>query len=123
MATSGDDVAVPGQHADFYLALAEPTRPELAGPDQVARLDRLLVDQERDNLRAALRWLCEHDHDGERELRLVTALARSPRRCRSRSALRVCTCAVCCESWSALALAGRRLGGGPPPGVTDTEFR
>ncbi|MBV9357784.1 MAG: helix-turn-helix domain-containing protein [Chloroflexi bacterium] len=72
LSTSGEEQKARARHAAWYLELAERARPELAGPTQLAWLARL--DLERDNLRAALRWLREHDDD-ERELRLVTALA------------------------------------------------
>jgi non-specific serine/threonine protein kinase len=54
MAEGGDEVAVRGRHLDFYLALAEKARPELAGPDQGAWLSRL--DLERENLLSAHSW-------------------------------------------------------------------
>ncbi|MBV9358203.1 MAG: helix-turn-helix domain-containing protein [Chloroflexi bacterium] len=72
LAGSAEEPSVRARHAAWYLGLAERARPELAGPDQLAWLDRL--DQERYNLRAAVRWLRQHD-DGDGELRLVTALA------------------------------------------------
>ncbi|HEY0069075.1 MAG TPA: tetratricopeptide repeat protein [Chloroflexia bacterium] len=46
-------------HAEYYLALTERAEPELRGPQQVSWLDRL--EQELDNLRAALRWTLDHD--------------------------------------------------------------
>src|SRR5205823_12005981 len=45
------------RHAAFVLELAEQAEPELAGPRQLTRLDRL--DRERGNLRAAERWAIE----------------------------------------------------------------
>ncbi len=54
-------------------ALAEEAEPALVGPDQVGWLDRL--EQEHDNLRAALRWSAERG-DVEREARLCAALWR-----------------------------------------------
>jgi non-specific serine/threonine protein kinase len=42
------------RHFDWFLALAERAEPELIGPEQVAWLDRLEMDQ--DNFRAALAW-------------------------------------------------------------------
>jgi predicted ATPase/class 3 adenylate cyclase len=54
MAEGGDEVAVRGRHLDFYLALAEKARPELAGPEQGAWLSRL--DLERENLLSAHSW-------------------------------------------------------------------
>ncbi|HLZ68648.1 MAG TPA: LuxR C-terminal-related transcriptional regulator [Dehalococcoidia bacterium] len=70
---SGDAEAAEACHAGFYRALAERGAPELRGGDQVAWLARL--DRERDNLRAALRWLTAH-HDAVSGLRLAGALVR-----------------------------------------------
>jgi tetratricopeptide (TPR) repeat protein len=56
---SGEAEGAGRRHADFYLALAEAAEPELKGNGQVEWLGRL--DQERDNLRAALGWLLERD--------------------------------------------------------------
>jgi predicted ATPase/DNA-binding SARP family transcriptional activator len=44
------------RHADHSLALAEEAGPELRGARQIVWLDRL--EQEQDNLRAALDWAC-----------------------------------------------------------------
>jgi non-specific serine/threonine protein kinase len=43
------------RHAGYYLALAEEAEPELKGARQVAWLE--LLEQEHDNLRAAMAWL------------------------------------------------------------------
>lgn len=65
----GEEVAACQAHAEFFLALAEALDPELDG--QAAR-DRILrLEQEQDNLRAALGWL-HHQGDGEKALRLAT---------------------------------------------------
>jgi predicted ATPase/DNA-binding SARP family transcriptional activator/DNA-binding NarL/FixJ family response regulator len=52
---SGEAAAVRGRHAAWFLDLAERAGPKLRGPRQVTWLKRL--DTERDNLRAAMRWL------------------------------------------------------------------
>src|SRR5499427_6596902 len=46
------------RHATYFLALAEPAAAELAGPGQLAWLDRL--ETEHDNLWAAMSWLVDH---------------------------------------------------------------
>jgi DNA-binding CsgD family transcriptional regulator len=60
------------RHAGYYLMFAEAVEPELRGSNQVRWLERL--EQEHDNLRAALRWLVERD-DAHDSLRLAGALA------------------------------------------------
>jgi predicted ATPase len=51
---SGEEEAVQGRHAGFFLALAEEAEPELAGTQQEAWLKRL--EREHANLRGALAW-------------------------------------------------------------------
>jgi ATP/maltotriose-dependent transcriptional regulator MalT len=63
-----------GRHRDWYLQLAELAQPELIGEDQETWLDRL--DVEHDNLRAALDWSLNGDHNAEAALRLCSALWR-----------------------------------------------
>jgi hypothetical protein len=55
---SGDWEQAHDRHAAYFLALAEPAAAELAGPGQLAWLDRL--EAEHDNLRAAMSWLASH---------------------------------------------------------------
>lgn len=77
LGTSGEMEDTRRAHAAYYLALAEEAEPELAGPQQLVWLERL--EQEHDNLRAALRWSLEQGEDGqsrETALRLSSALRR-----------------------------------------------
>ncbi len=60
-------------HAHFYLALAEQAEAELKGERQALWLARL--ENEYDNLRAALRWSQDHGM-GEMTLRFIGALWR-----------------------------------------------
>ncbi len=54
LAASGDYAPEKDRHLAAFLALAERAAPELTGRDQIAWLDRL--ENEHDNLRAALAW-------------------------------------------------------------------
>jgi predicted ATPase/DNA-binding SARP family transcriptional activator len=68
--------AVQKRHYDYFLKMAEAAEQALKGPDQLEWLGRL--EQEHDNLRAALEWAIESDRaapDGdELALRLSVAL-------------------------------------------------
>src|SRR5437762_14049926 len=50
----GELEAMGRKHAHYYLTLAEQAAIELRGPDQARWLE--LLENEQDNLRAALRW-------------------------------------------------------------------
>ena len=50
-------------HAHFFLRLSEQAEPELQGPNQAAWVERL--EQEHDNLRAALEWSLEDAANGQ----------------------------------------------------------
>jgi hypothetical protein len=63
----GDWREAHGRHAAYFLALAESVAAELAGPGQLAWLDRL--EAEHDDLLAAMSWLVDQDPP-ERALRL-----------------------------------------------------
>jgi predicted ATPase len=54
----GDRVQAQDRHAAYFLALAEPAAAELAGPGQLAWLDRL--EAKHDDLLVAMSWLVEH---------------------------------------------------------------
>jgi tetratricopeptide (TPR) repeat protein len=69
---SGEEDAVRGRHADFFLRLAEDAEPKLRERDHRAWLARLR--REHDNLRAALAWYRESERGGEAGVRLAAAL-------------------------------------------------
>jgi len=68
---AGEREATCRVHARYFLALAEEAEPELTGPNQVVWTERL--EQEHDNLRAALGWTSEQ-REQEGGLRLAGAL-------------------------------------------------
>lgn len=70
---SGEAVLVRQQHAAYYLAMAESAEPELYDTQQLVWLARL--EQEHDNLRAALEWFLVGG-EADAGLRLAGALGR-----------------------------------------------
>jgi predicted ATPase/DNA-binding CsgD family transcriptional regulator len=58
LAESGESQSMGQQHLNFFLMLAGNAAGELFGPIQPQRFERL--EQEHDNLRAALRWALAH---------------------------------------------------------------
>jgi predicted ATPase/class 3 adenylate cyclase len=70
---SGDAAATRDRHAAFFLALAEEAEPHLRGVDQKRWLD--LLEEEHDNVRAALRWSIDAG-DAATALRLIGAVWR-----------------------------------------------
>jgi predicted ATPase/class 3 adenylate cyclase len=73
LAASGEAAALHERHADYFLAFAEHSEPELQSAEQRAWLERL--EQEHDNMRAALDWALNTGAAGI-ALRLSGALAR-----------------------------------------------
>jgi predicted ATPase/transcriptional regulator with XRE-family HTH domain/Tfp pilus assembly protein PilF len=73
LAATGEDVATRDKHLAYCLTLAEEAAAHLTGPRQATWLDRL--EQEHDNLRAALAWSREQGAQ-EAGLRLGGALWR-----------------------------------------------
>jgi len=71
LAACGEQEQTRDAHAAYYLALAEEAAPVLSDFQQVAWQKRL--EQERENLQAALRWLLERGQI-KKALRLVAAL-------------------------------------------------
>jgi predicted ATPase/DNA-binding XRE family transcriptional regulator len=71
LAASGEEAVVRRQHAAYFLSLATEAAAELGGPHRTEWLDRL--EDEHDNLRAALRWTKEHQQ--QTGLRLAVALS------------------------------------------------
>ncbi len=71
---SGEQDMIKREHALYFLRLAEEADLKIWAPYDVIWLDR--VDEEHDNMRAALLWSKSINGDVETELRLVVALAR-----------------------------------------------
>ncbi|HET9496636.1 MAG TPA: tetratricopeptide repeat protein [Chloroflexia bacterium] len=71
LTASGETGGARRAHAGYYVALAEEASANVTGPSQLASLERL--EQEHDNLRAALSWAAEV---GDREMgaRLASSL-------------------------------------------------
>src|SRR5215211_8121811 len=70
---SGEAEEVRHQHAGYFLNLADEAETRLRGPEDVEWLERL--EEEHDNLRAALSWALERGEAGL-DLRLAGALWR-----------------------------------------------
>ena len=68
--TNGEAEIMRRSHAEYFLALGEEAEPYLKSAKAAAWLDRL--EDEHDNLRAALRWLLENDV--EKAARLTAAI-------------------------------------------------
>jgi tetratricopeptide (TPR) repeat protein len=69
---SGETEELRRQHAEYFLTLAEEAEPQVEGPQQAAWLDRL--EEEHDNMRAALSWSLGQGEDAEMGLRMCAAL-------------------------------------------------
>jgi tetratricopeptide (TPR) repeat protein len=70
---AGDEQTACDRHLDFFLNLAKTARPGLDGGEAQAWLERL--EDELDNLRAALDWSLLHEENPLAGLRLAAALA------------------------------------------------
>jgi predicted ATPase len=68
---SGEAEEIKRLHAEYFLALAQESNPQLKGPNQLQWLGRL--DVEYDNFRVALAWALESG-EGELAVRLAGAL-------------------------------------------------
>ncbi len=69
---SGEQGAIRLHHGNFFLALAEQAKAKLGSAEQVEWMNRM--EQEHDNLRAALEWSRTADGAGELCMRLAGAL-------------------------------------------------
>jgi len=72
LTVAGNEAEVQRAHLDFCLALAEKARSEFGGPTHKAALARL--DNEKENLLSAHRWVDSATSGAEQGLRLVCAL-------------------------------------------------
>jgi len=68
----GDDIRQ--LHAEYFMRMADQAEPHFTGPEEASWLVRL--EEEHDNMRAALRWSLQSDDGGESALRLGASLAR-----------------------------------------------
>jgi predicted ATPase len=59
-------------HAHYFLALVEEAEPEVEGAQQALWVERL--EEEHDNIRAALSWSLGQGQDAELALRMGAAL-------------------------------------------------
>jgi predicted ATPase/transcriptional regulator with XRE-family HTH domain len=57
--SSGKQEEISEQHFEFFLSLAEESRPKLHGADQLTWLNH--IDEEYDNMRAALEWSLRYE--------------------------------------------------------------
>jgi predicted ATPase/DNA-binding XRE family transcriptional regulator len=73
LAESGEEETVQRRHATYFATLAEAADAALTGPEQAAWLARL--EEEHDNLRAALQWMVAQGEAGA-ALRLAASLWR-----------------------------------------------
>ena len=69
---SGEQASIRQRHAHFFLSIAEQTEARLESAGQVEWINRM--EQEHDNLRAALEWSKTADGTAETCLRLASAL-------------------------------------------------
>ena len=69
---SGEQATIQHRHANFFLSIAEQTEARLESAGQVEWINRM--EQEHDNLRAALEWSKTADGTAETCLRLAGAL-------------------------------------------------
>ncbi len=60
LSASGEMETMRKAHAAYFLSLAQKMDQNLSGPEQAASLDQL--EQEHDNLRAAMQWSLEQEH-------------------------------------------------------------
>ena len=70
--STGEEAVVRARHRDEFLRMAAQARSELQGPGQQAWLDRL--EEEHDNLRAALDWCQEDPGSAQSGLQLTADL-------------------------------------------------
>jgi predicted ATPase/transcriptional regulator with XRE-family HTH domain len=73
LVTCGEAAAMRERHAAYYVALTERSAEEVYGGAEAALYDQL--EQDLDNLRAALDWCHAQQGAAESEMRLATALA------------------------------------------------